>query len=61
MLEKFWRVTVFEGLFQIAYTLLKEQHGKKWVPDDYISFVDLLADERYCGMSVLTFLAYYML
>uniref|UniRef100_A0A7I4EHD3 3'-5' exonuclease domain-containing protein n=2 Tax=Physcomitrium patens TaxID=3218 RepID=A0A7I4EHD3_PHYPA len=35
---------------QIAYTLLKEQHGKKWVPDDYISFVDLLADERYCGV-----------
>ncbi|KAG6552508.1 hypothetical protein Mapa_005928 [Marchantia paleacea] len=34
---------------QIAYTLLEEQQGKKWVPDDYISFVDLLSDERYCG------------
>ncbi|KAL3696055.1 hypothetical protein R1sor_010131 [Riccia sorocarpa] len=35
---------------QIAYTLLEEQQGKKWVPDDYISFVDLLSDERYCGV-----------
>jgi len=35
---------------QIAYTLLEEQNGKKWVPDEYISFVDLLADERYCGV-----------
>lgn len=35
---------------QIAYTLLEEQNGKTWVPDDYISFVGLLADERYCGV-----------
>ncbi len=34
---------------QIAYSLLGEQQGKAWVPDDYISFVDLLADERFCG------------
>jgi exonuclease 3'-5' domain-containing protein 1 len=36
---------------QIAYSLLEEQEGKKWMPDDYISFVDLLADERYCGVA----------
>ncbi|CAM6036685.1 unnamed protein product [Sphagnum compactum] len=35
---------------QIAYSLLGEQQGKAWVPDDYISFVDLLADERFCGV-----------
>uniref|UniRef100_A0A7I4EGU3 K Homology domain-containing protein n=1 Tax=Physcomitrium patens TaxID=3218 RepID=A0A7I4EGU3_PHYPA len=55
---RLWRALYFQygiklnNVFdtQIAYTLLKEQHGKKWVPDDYISFVDLLADERYCGV-----------
>ncbi|KAJ3701946.1 hypothetical protein LUZ61_005651 [Rhynchospora tenuis] len=36
---------------QIAYSTIEEQEGKKRLPDDYISFVGLLADPRYCGMS----------
>ncbi|KAL8537337.1 hypothetical protein ACS0TY_012473 [Phlomoides rotata] len=32
---------------QIAYSLIKEQEGQKRVPDDYISFVGLLADPRF--------------
>ncbi|KAF3324569.1 Exonuclease 3'-5' domain-containing protein 1 [Carex littledalei] len=36
---------------QIAYSIIEEQEGKKRVTDDYISFVGLLADPRYCGMS----------
>lgn len=36
---------------QISYSLIEEQEGKKWIPDDFISFVDLLADERYCGVA----------
>ncbi|KAH7286551.1 hypothetical protein KP509_32G012400 [Ceratopteris richardii] len=36
---------------QISYSLIEEQEGKTWKPDDHISFVDLLADERYCGIS----------
>ncbi|CAI9784887.1 unnamed protein product [Fraxinus pennsylvanica] len=36
---------------QIAYSLIKEQEGQKRVPDDYISFVGLLADPQYCGIS----------
>ncbi|KAL3844220.1 hypothetical protein ACJIZ3_001623 [Penstemon smallii] len=36
---------------QIAYSLIKEQEGQKKVPDDYISFVGLLADPRFCGIS----------
>lgn len=36
---------------QIAYSLIEEQQGRKWIPDDYISFVDLLADIRYCGVT----------
>eukprot|EP00252_Welwitschia_mirabilis_P002421 TRINITY_DN12368_c0_g1_i1.p1 TRINITY_DN12368_c0_g1~~TRINITY_DN12368_c0_g1_i1.p1 ORF type:complete len:317 (-),score=77.20 TRINITY_DN12368_c0_g1_i1:302-1252(-) len=36
---------------QIAYSLIEEQEGRKWTPDDYISFVGLLADPRYCGIS----------
>uniref|UniRef100_A0A0D9V238 3'-5' exonuclease domain-containing protein n=1 Tax=Leersia perrieri TaxID=77586 RepID=A0A0D9V238_9ORYZ len=35
---------------EIAYSLLEEQDGKKRGSDDYISFVHLLADPRYCGM-----------
>ncbi|XP_071695995.1 uncharacterized protein [Rutidosis leptorrhynchoides] len=38
---------------QIAYSLIEEQEGATKVPDDYISFVGLLADPRYCGMSYL--------
>ncbi|KAF3447496.1 hypothetical protein FNV43_RR12682 [Rhamnella rubrinervis] len=38
---------------QIAYSLLEEQEGRAWIPDDYISFVSLLADPRYCGTSYL--------
>lgn len=34
---------------QIAYHLIEEQEGRKRTPDDYISFVGLLADPRYCG------------
>ncbi|XP_055820470.1 uncharacterized protein LOC129889261 isoform X2 [Solanum dulcamara] len=36
---------------QIAYALINEQEGHARVPDDYISFVGLLADPRYCGVS----------
>lgn len=36
---------------QIAYSLIEEQEGRKRAPDDYISFVGLLADPRYCGVS----------
>ncbi|WCJ29556.1 hypothetical protein M5689_011182 [Euphorbia peplus] len=38
---------------QIAYSLIEEQEGRTKLPDDYISFVSLLADPRYCGMSYL--------
>ncbi|XP_077210649.1 3'-5' exonuclease domain-containing protein / K homology domain-containing protein / KH domain-containing protein [Tasmannia lanceolata] len=38
---------------QIAYSLIEEQEGKRRTPDDYISFVGLLADPRYCGVSYL--------
>ncbi|XP_052209552.1 uncharacterized protein LOC127812970 isoform X2 [Diospyros lotus] len=36
---------------QIAYSLIEEQEGRKRMIDDYISFVDLLRDPRYCGVS----------
>ncbi|XP_050290739.1 uncharacterized protein LOC126729020 [Quercus robur] len=36
---------------QIAYYLIEEQQGRTRTPDDYISFVGLLADPRYCGIS----------
>jgi hypothetical protein len=35
---------------QIAYALIEEKQGMVWEPDKYISFVGLLAHERYCGM-----------
>ncbi|KMT17955.1 hypothetical protein BVRB_2g033030 [Beta vulgaris subsp. vulgaris] len=38
---------------QIAYSLIEVQEGRPRVPDDYISFVSLLADPRYCGISYL--------
>ncbi|KAM0968201.1 hypothetical protein ACFX2I_016538 [Malus domestica] len=38
---------------QIAYSLIEEQEGQKRVLVDYISFVGLLADPRYCGISYL--------
>ncbi|MCL7033771.1 hypothetical protein MKW94_001782, partial [Papaver nudicaule] len=38
---------------QIAYSLFQEQEGKAKTSDDYISFVTLLADPRYCGVSYL--------
>ncbi|KAI8544552.1 hypothetical protein RHMOL_Rhmol08G0306100 [Rhododendron molle] len=36
---------------QVAYYLIEEQQGRKRSPDDYISFVSLVADPRYCGIS----------
>ncbi|KAL3824423.1 hypothetical protein ACJIZ3_020452 [Penstemon smallii] len=36
---------------QIAYYLIEGQHGRKRSPVDCISFVGLLADSRYCGIS----------
>ncbi|XWS70275.1 hypothetical protein CRYUN_Cryun03dG0034500 [Craigia yunnanensis] len=36
---------------QIAYSLIEEQEGRTRLPDDYISFVGLLADPHYCGIS----------
>ncbi|KAL9376531.1 hypothetical protein Peur_030651 [Populus x canadensis] len=38
---------------QIAYSQIEEQEGRTRLPDDYISFVGLLADPRYCGISYL--------
>ncbi|XP_011011843.1 PREDICTED: uncharacterized protein LOC105116266 isoform X2 [Populus euphratica] len=38
---------------QIAYSQIEEQEGRARLPDDYISFVSLLADPRYCGISYL--------
>ncbi|XP_040997445.1 uncharacterized protein LOC121243393 isoform X3 [Juglans microcarpa x Juglans regia] len=38
---------------EIAYSLIEEQEGRTRSPDDYISFVGLLADPRYCGISYL--------
>ncbi|KAJ4958050.1 hypothetical protein NE237_025161 [Protea cynaroides] len=38
---------------QIGYSLIEEQEGRTRAPDDYISFVGLLADPRYCGVSYL--------
>ncbi|OAY54069.1 piRNA biogenesis protein EXD1 [Manihot esculenta] len=38
---------------QIAYSLIEEQEGRTRLPDDYISFVGLLADPRYYGVSYL--------
>ncbi|KAJ6698078.1 hypothetical protein OIU79_011586 [Salix purpurea] len=37
---------------QIAYSLIEEQEGRIRLPGDYISFVGLLADPRYCGNAV---------
>ncbi|KAL6556652.1 hypothetical protein OROGR_005940 [Orobanche gracilis] len=36
---------------QIAYSLIKEQEGQKRVQGDYISFVGLLADPQFGGIS----------
>ncbi|GKV09987.1 hypothetical protein SLEP1_g21415 [Rubroshorea leprosula] len=36
---------------QIAFSLIEEQEGRTRLHDDYISFVSLLADPRYCGIS----------
>ncbi|KAJ4823676.1 hypothetical protein Tsubulata_027677 [Turnera subulata] len=36
---------------QIAYYLIEEQQGRQRSPEDNISFVGLLADPRYCGIS----------
>ncbi|EFJ22731.1 hypothetical protein SELMODRAFT_104837 [Selaginella moellendorffii] len=33
---------------QIAHSLIELQQGRQWIPDDCISFVDLLADAKYC-------------
>ncbi|KAG5537827.1 hypothetical protein RHGRI_025061 [Rhododendron griersonianum] len=38
---------------QVAYYLIEEQQGRKRSPDDYISFVSLVADPRYCGLIVV--------
>ncbi|KAG5537829.1 hypothetical protein RHGRI_025061 [Rhododendron griersonianum] len=38
---------------QVAYYLIEEQQGRKRSPDDYISFVSLVADPRYCGTTSL--------
>ncbi|XP_028115892.1 uncharacterized protein LOC114313684 isoform X4 [Camellia sinensis] len=36
---------------QIAYSMIEEQEGRARLSDDYISFVGLLGDPRYCGIS----------
>ena len=45
-------------LIQIAYSLIEEQEGRTKLPDNYISFVSLLADSRYCG---IIFKSWYLL
>ncbi|GAB2274745.1 hypothetical protein Dimus_009518 [Dionaea muscipula] len=37
----------------IAYSLIEEQDGRTKLPDDYVSFVTLLADPRYCATQLL--------
>ncbi|KAK6249002.1 hypothetical protein QUC31_020567 [Theobroma cacao] len=37
---------------QIAYSLIEEQEGRTRLLYDYISFVSLLADPRYCGIYI---------
>lgn len=38
---------------QVAYSIIEEQEGRiKRVEDDYMSFVAVLADPRYCGKSI---------
>lgn len=41
-----------QGVFdtQIAFSMIEELEGRPKRVDDCISFVDLLADERYCGV-----------
>lgn len=57
-----WKAELFEPsrlnsqlyyLIQIAYSLLEEQEGRTKTPDNYISFVSLLADSRYCGIILI--------
>ncbi|KAL8107232.1 hypothetical protein AgCh_023880 [Apium graveolens] len=43
---------------QIAYSLIEEQEGRTRAPDDYISFVGLLADPRYCVLDFNTGVSY---
>lgn len=38
---------------QIAYSLIEEQEGNQRNLNDYISFVSLLADPRYCGVTYI--------
>ncbi|XP_065019581.1 uncharacterized protein LOC135645278 isoform X2 [Musa acuminata AAA Group] len=38
---------------EIAYSLIEEEEGRKPSLNDHISFVGLLADPRYCGISYL--------
>lgn len=40
---------LFFFFLQIAFSLIEEQEGRRRPLDDYISFVSLLADPRYCG------------
>ncbi|KAK8550432.1 hypothetical protein V6N12_039141 [Hibiscus sabdariffa] len=35
---------------EIAYTLIEQQEGRMRLSEDKISFVSLLADQRYCGV-----------
>jgi hypothetical protein len=38
---------------QVAYSIIEEQEIRiKRVEDDYMSFVAVLADPRYCGKSI---------
>lgn len=47
---KLWRIDIYFYDSQIAYSLIEEQEGRHRSLDDYISFVALLADPRYCGI-----------
>lgn len=53
------RPDVYTSMFiQIAYYLIEEQQGRTRAPDDYISFVSLLADPSYCGTMSLQHLSF---
>ncbi|XVF25077.1 hypothetical protein REPUB_Repub13aG0182700 [Reevesia pubescens] len=38
---------------QIAYSLIEEQQGRRRSSDDHVSFVGLLGDPQYCGISYI--------
>lgn len=54
------RINISLWVCQIAHTLLEEQRGKALKHDYHISFVNLLADGRYCGTILFLFLWFFL-